>query len=106
MDLGLLHDLAQPSTSKIILCSLDGFGGLPRPGTGKSELETARLPHLHALAPNGLDAVGIGAVIRDEDVDLIHGRDDGQVAAQQLICVASKPDLVVDGLSCRLLAPS
>ena len=50
MDLGLLHDLAQPNTTKIILCSLDGLGGLPRPGTGKSELETARLPNLHALA--------------------------------------------------------
>ena len=50
MDLGLLHDLAQPSTTKIILCSLDGLGGLPRPATGKSELETASLPNLHALA--------------------------------------------------------
>ena len=50
MDLALLHDLAQPNTTKIILCSLDGLGGLPRPGTGKSELETARLPNLHALA--------------------------------------------------------
>jgi 2,3-bisphosphoglycerate-independent phosphoglycerate mutase len=50
MDLGLLRSLAQPGTAKIILCSLDGLGGLPRPGTGKSELETARIPNLHALA--------------------------------------------------------
>jgi len=50
MDLALLHDLAQPNTTKIILCSLDGLGGLPRPESGKSELETARLPNLHALA--------------------------------------------------------
>ena len=50
MDLGLLHELAQPNTTKIVLCSLDGLGGLPRPATGKSELETARLPNLHALA--------------------------------------------------------
>ena len=50
MDLGLLRSLAQPATTKIVLCSLDGLGGLPRPGTGKSELETARLPNLHALA--------------------------------------------------------
>src|SRR6266511_873977 len=50
MDLALLHDLAQPNTTKVILCSLDGLGGLPRPGTGKSELETASLPNLHALA--------------------------------------------------------
>jgi len=40
----------QPATTKIVLCSLDGLGGLPRPATGKSELETARVPTLHALA--------------------------------------------------------
>jgi 2,3-bisphosphoglycerate-independent phosphoglycerate mutase len=50
MDLGLLRDLAQPNTTKIVLCSLDGLGGLPRPATGKSELETASMPNLHALA--------------------------------------------------------
>jgi 2,3-bisphosphoglycerate-independent phosphoglycerate mutase len=50
MDLGLLRSLAQLATTKIILCSLDGLGGLPRPGSGKSELETARVPNLHALA--------------------------------------------------------
>jgi 2,3-bisphosphoglycerate-independent phosphoglycerate mutase len=50
MDLELLQSLAQPGTSKIVLCSLDGLGGLPRPETGKSELETARIPNLHALA--------------------------------------------------------
>src|SRR5258705_13013995 len=50
MDLALLHDLAQSNTTKIVLCSLDGLGGLPRPATGKSELETARVPTLHALA--------------------------------------------------------
>jgi len=33
-----------------VLCSLDGLGGLPRPETGKSELETARISNLHALA--------------------------------------------------------
>ncbi len=50
MDLELLSGLAQPNTTKIVLCSLDGLGGLPRPETGKSELETARIPNLHALA--------------------------------------------------------
>src|SRR5499427_7093338 len=50
MDLDLLHELAQPNTTKIVLCSLDGLGGLPRPGSGKSELETARIPTLHGLA--------------------------------------------------------
>ena len=50
MDLEFLHALAQPATTKIVLCSLDGLGGLPRPQTGKSELETARIPTLHGLA--------------------------------------------------------
>jgi 2,3-bisphosphoglycerate-independent phosphoglycerate mutase len=50
MDLEFLHGLAQPATTKIVLCSLDGLGGLPRPATGKSELETARIPTLHGLA--------------------------------------------------------
>ena len=50
MDLEFLHALAQPATTKIVLCSLDGLGGLPQPRTGKSELETARIPTLHDLA--------------------------------------------------------
>ena len=53
MDLEFLHALVQPATTKIVLCSLDGLGGLPRPATGKSELETARIPNLHALARPG-----------------------------------------------------
>src|SRR5262249_7878492 len=35
------------------LLSLDGLGGLPRAGTGRSELETARIPHLNRLASLG-----------------------------------------------------
>ncbi|HSE06755.1 MAG TPA: 2,3-bisphosphoglycerate-independent phosphoglycerate mutase [Methylomirabilota bacterium] len=57
MDLEFLHALVQPATTKIVLCSLDGLGGLPRPGTGKSELETARIPTLHGLA--GRSACGL-----------------------------------------------
>lgn len=48
--LDLIAPLVIENTTKIVLMSLDGLGGLPRPETGRSELETARLPNLNALA--------------------------------------------------------
>ena len=33
---------------------IDGLGGLPDPKTGKTELETARIPNLDALAAEGI----------------------------------------------------
>src|SRR5258705_12819272 len=48
--LDLIRSLVIPNTTKIVMLSLDGLGGLPRPETGRSELETARLPNLSALA--------------------------------------------------------
>jgi 2,3-bisphosphoglycerate-independent phosphoglycerate mutase len=48
--LDLLAPLAITNDTKIVLVSLDGLGGLPRPETGLSELETARLPNLSRLA--------------------------------------------------------
>jgi 2,3-bisphosphoglycerate-independent phosphoglycerate mutase len=53
MDLDLIRSLAIPATTKIVLLSADGLGGFPDPATGRSELETARLPHLDALARRG-----------------------------------------------------
>lgn len=50
MDLDLLRNLSVPGATKLVLLSLDGLGGLPHPDTGKSELETARISNLHALA--------------------------------------------------------
>ncbi|HEY3067390.1 MAG TPA: 2,3-bisphosphoglycerate-independent phosphoglycerate mutase [Methylomirabilota bacterium] len=50
--LELIAPLVVSNTTKIVLLSLDGLAGLPRPETGLSEMETARLPHLSALAEN------------------------------------------------------
>ena len=45
-----IRPLVVSNQSKIVMLSLDGLGGLPRPETGKSELETARMPNAAALA--------------------------------------------------------
>lgn len=50
VDLELIRALAVPGTTKIVLLSADGLGGFPHPETGRSELETARIPRLDALA--------------------------------------------------------
>ncbi len=49
-DIDFLSGLSASSASRIVLLVLDGLGGLPRPGTGLTELETARTPNLDALA--------------------------------------------------------
>jgi 2,3-bisphosphoglycerate-independent phosphoglycerate mutase len=51
--LDLIASLVIRNDSKIVLLSLDGLGGLPALDTGRTELETARLPHLDALAQQG-----------------------------------------------------
>jgi len=54
MDLELLRELATPNDTKIMLCVVDGLGGLPDPETRRSELETATIPHLDRLADDSL----------------------------------------------------
>ncbi len=62
--LDLLKELSLKTPSKIVMLVLDGLGGLPRPETGRTELETARTPNLDRLAQEGIcgltDPVGRG----------------------------------------------
>ena len=50
IDLPFLDEIARPSPSRILMLVVDGLGGAPHPDTGKTELETARLPNLDSLA--------------------------------------------------------
>jgi 2,3-bisphosphoglycerate-independent phosphoglycerate mutase len=50
MSLELIRSLVVPNTTKLVLLSADGLGGLPSLETGRSELESATLPNLDALA--------------------------------------------------------
>ena len=50
IDFPHIREITQSTPSKIVMLVVDGLGGLPHPDTGKSELETARLPNLDKLA--------------------------------------------------------
>lgn len=50
MDLRFLQSLIVQAETKIAMIIMDGLGGLPLEPGGKTELETARTPHLDALA--------------------------------------------------------
>ena len=60
----VVSGLAIAQDARIVLTVIDGLGGLPHPETGRSELETARTPHLDKLAANSVlgltDPVGAG----------------------------------------------
>ena len=44
------EDEREPGRSRIVLIVMDGLGGLPHPETGRTELESARTPHMDDLA--------------------------------------------------------
>ncbi len=60
----LIDSLIIKNESKIIYLIMDGLGGLPLEEGGRTELETARTPHLDALARQSvcglLDPIGYG----------------------------------------------
>jgi 2,3-bisphosphoglycerate-independent phosphoglycerate mutase len=53
-NLELIKEISRTSPEKIILMVIDGLGGLPDPKTGLTELETARIPNLDALAARSI----------------------------------------------------
>jgi 2,3-bisphosphoglycerate-independent phosphoglycerate mutase len=55
----LTRELQEPNGTKIVLLVADGLGGLPLEPGGKTELETARTPHLDALARDGVCGLSI-----------------------------------------------
>jgi 2,3-bisphosphoglycerate-independent phosphoglycerate mutase len=63
-NLDLIKQISITSPTKIVLLVIDGLGGLPHPGTGKTELETASTPNMDSLATKGIcglsDPVGPG----------------------------------------------
>lgn len=62
--LRLLSDLRLENDSKILFWVFDGLGGLPHPQTGRTELESADIPHLDAFARRAscgrLETLGAG----------------------------------------------
>ena len=52
MDIDLIRRLSIPAETKVVLCVLDGLGGLPG-SRGRTELEAANTRHLDRLARDG-----------------------------------------------------
>ena len=50
IDFPCIKDITRSTPSRIVMLVVDGLGGLADPATGRSELETARLPNLDEVA--------------------------------------------------------
>jgi 2,3-bisphosphoglycerate-independent phosphoglycerate mutase len=57
--LNVVDDLAQETGGKMVLLVADGLGGMPRPETGRTELETAETPNLDALAAESVTGLHV-----------------------------------------------
>ncbi len=55
----LIRELREENGSKIVLLVADGLGGLPPEPGGKTELESARTPHLDACAREGVCGLSV-----------------------------------------------
>jgi len=114
LSLEQISKLADPTPSKIVLLVLDGLGGLPRPETGLTELETARTPNLNRLAREGIcgmaEPVGVGITPGSAPGHLaLFGYDPerfsvgrGALAALGIDLALEKGDLAARGNFCTL----
>src|SRR5260370_3089865 len=55
----LIRELREENQTKIVLLVADGLGGLPLEANGKTELESARTPHLDACAREGVCGLSV-----------------------------------------------
>lgn len=55
----LVRRLQVKNDNKIVLVVADGLGGLPQVPGGKTELETAKTPHLDSLAQRGVSGLSV-----------------------------------------------
>jgi len=127
-NLDLIKSISISSPSKIVLLVIDGLGGLPRPETGRTELETAKTPNLDKLAAEGIcglsDPIGPGitpgsapghlALFGYDPVSYNMGRgvleavgvdfdlQPGDVAARGNFCAVDKSGLVTDRRAGRI----
>ena len=128
IDLPYIQEVCRSTPSKIVMLVVDGLGGVPHPDTGKSELETAKLPNLDGLARRsacGLtDPVGPGitpgsgpghmALFGYDPVKYLMGRGvlealgagvelaDGDVAARGNLCTVDDRGRLVDRRAGRI----
>ena len=59
MDTELLRSLATPASSKVLLCVVDGLGGMPDPETRRTELESANINNLDRLAEDSITGLSM-----------------------------------------------
>ena len=128
IDFPYIKDISQSTPSKIVMLVVDGLGGLPHPETGRSELGSASLPNLDALAresacglttpvaPGITPGSGPGhlALFGYDPVKHLMGRgvlealgigielDDGDVAARGNLCTVDSAGLVIDRRAGRI----
>jgi 2,3-bisphosphoglycerate-independent phosphoglycerate mutase len=128
ISLGLIKEISRSSATKIVLLVIDGLGGLPKPQTGKTELETASTPNLDALASRSIcglsepispgitpgSAPGHLSLFGYDPVQFVIGRGvlealgidfdlkPGDIAARGNFCTLDKDGLVADRRAGRI----